>query len=478
MPRFPFLRRRKPATRHRGVLEIVVLEGDDTGSAFTLDGEVIDVGRGSPRLGEIRLADPTVSTKQAVIFLTPEGAVLKHVQGAANATLVNGKEIRRCPLSPGDRIRFGRVELEVRSHEGHSLGGLTEIITESRQTEGHTNTEPSGPADTTQATEPTQPVAPADQTVHIQVSAGSGGDTTEIRRNDGRWGRLEVVSGLGAAVGSSIELVGEKVAIGRNPASDVVVPEQGVSRNHAELVLTDGGVVLRHVSQTNETFVNGMPVTSSEVLQGGEEIQLADRVVFRLELGSVEPGLRTLVEAKVRRDTEIEREFGVDGAFLDIDVVDSYGLKANAERPEHIILSFERFRAFARRVIEEFDGKVLNSNGDELMCFFESPHQAVRSASAVIQRLSTFNAEENLLPGPFRVRQGVHSGNCLVDLRRGVAYSDVLDVAGHLQKHADTDGLLISEATLQALPEGLPFEAREPLPREGIPTHRLAAPLD
>ena len=76
------------------------------------------------------------------------------------------------------------------------------------------------------------------------------------------------------------------------------------------------------------------------------------------------------------------------------------------------------------------------------------------------------------------MRQGIHSGHCLVDRRRGIAYSDVLDVAGHLQKHADTDGLLISEHTRSRLPEGLPFEPGDPLPKEGIPTWRLAGRID
>ena len=84
----------------------------------------------------------------------------------------------------------------------------------------------------------------------------------------------------------------------------------------------------------------------------------------------------------------------------------------------------------------------------------------------------------SLLGRPFRVRQGIHTGSSLVDRRRGIAYSTVLDVAGHLQKHADTDGLLISEGTLKALPEGLPFERAGELEKERIPTHRLTGPLD
>jgi class 3 adenylate cyclase len=93
----------------------------------------------------------------------------------------------------------------------------------------------------------------------------------------------------------------------------------------------------------------------------------------------------------------------------------------------------------------------------------------------VIVRLEDFNRDENLLDSPFRVRQGVHTGRTLIDWKRGVAYSPNLDVAGHLQKDAETDGLLISQQTLEALPDGLPFERKGQLAREGIPTYRLVA---
>ncbi len=65
-----------------------------------------------------------------------------------------------------------------------------------------------------------------------------------------------------------------------------------------------------------------------------------------------------------------------------------------------------------------------------------------------------------------------------MDRRRGVAYSTVLDVAGHLQKHAEHNGLLVSEHTRGVLPEDLPFELAGKLEKEGIPTYRLTGVVD
>ena len=88
-------------------------------------------------------------------------------------------------------------------------------------------------------------------------------------------------------------------------------------------------------------------------------------------------------------------------------------------------------------------------------------------------QLVEFNARENLLARPFRVRQGIHTGSSFVDRVRGVAYSPVLDVAGHLQKHAPVDGLLVSSDTLACLPETMRFSAVGEVGREHVTAHRL-----
>lgn len=451
------------------VCELLVVEGADAGQRFTLEGSIVAIRRGSRsvgRPGEILLTDPTVSSRQAWIRATGEGLFIEHREGATNPTLVNGREIVRQRIEPGDCIGMGRIVLEVHSRRGLSLSDMVRPREEpptdvQRPEPGSTKTWPS----------PTE--------------------LTEVRRLDTPEARLTVVHGVPGWEGRRFDVGSTKTSIGRDLANKIYIPEKGVSRRHAELFWEEGQLVLVHCSGTNPTHVNGRAVVDRQVLKSGDEIRLADQVVLSLDLGAPEPetvpeaeresheaSLLTVMEEKIRRDREIDEKYGFIGSFLDVDVVDSYGLKAQASRPEYIILSFERFRAFAGRVVEEFEGHVLNSNGDELMCFFESPLQAVRCASALRERLDAFNTDENLLGRPFRVRQGVHTGNSLVDRKRGVAYSPVLDIAGHLQKHADKNGVLISEATLEALPDGLPLERAGELEKERIPTYRLTDSIE
>jgi pSer/pThr/pTyr-binding forkhead associated (FHA) protein len=41
---------------------------------------------------------------------------------STNGTFVNGRQIRRVPLAPGDRVRVGRIELEVNRKAGTAQG--------------------------------------------------------------------------------------------------------------------------------------------------------------------------------------------------------------------------------------------------------------------------------------------------------------------------------------------------------------------
>ena len=102
----------------------------------------------------------------------------------------------------------------------------------------------------------------------------------------------------------------------------------------------------------------------------------------------------------------------------------------------------------------------------------------MRAGSAVFARLADFNKNENTLESPFCFRIGVHTGQSLVDLKKGIAYSATLDMAGHLQKVAPTNRMAISEPTMASLPAGLPFKHEGTLGREALAYYLLEGFLD
>jgi pSer/pThr/pTyr-binding forkhead associated (FHA) protein len=387
----------------------------------------------------------------------------------------------------------------VRTRDGLALSSLTQAFAVPAMLEAAANT---------RSTETERLMVPP---IH---SSGDDDETetTELRKVPEVIGELVVEGGSQFVADTTFPIWSSRTLIGRSKACQVRVSDMGISRTHAELIWDGAQLTLEHRSKTNPTLLNGCEVLDRELVRSGDLIQLADRLMLRVDLSrdpardlaasatadSVVPrtmpgdsggagggrvgqstdrievrSLKQEMEDKILRDLAIEEQFSVEGSFLDVDVVNSYGMKSESGRAEHIIVSFERFRSYVGDVVDEFRGHVLNSNGDELMCYFESTLDAVRAGSQVLSRLDDFNTENNLLPVPFSFRVGVHTGRSLVDLEKGIAYSAVLDIAGHLQKEAETNGMVISEQTLKVLPDDLPFEYAGALEREGLAYYKL-----
>ncbi len=446
------------------VMELLVVAGADAGSQFTLEGNEVLVGRGQPTSGQtdvVRLDDRSISRKQAWIRRDATGTSIEHIETAANPTIVNGAEISRARLSVGDRIEMGRVAIDVRARKGMNLSGLTEIMEVAARESTITSSDLQG-----EVTLPSIADAPTATGYEAMPSTAEfSEEVTELRPVEVELGALSVVRGADELREARFPIGMGTTTIGRGEDMSVQIIERGVSRLHAEIEVAGRNLELIHRSGTNQTFVNGFPVLDRCELRDGDEIQLADRVVLEVHIvdfaqltdrGSQSgSGLSQRMEDKIDLDREIE-EFNVMGSFLDVDVVESRLMKGGGERAEHIIVSFERFRAYVGGICEEWDGQVLNSNGDELMCFFESAGNALLAGSAILERLEAFNRDQNLLGKVFRFRLGGHTGMSLVDLSSGIAYSEVLDTAGHIQKQAETNTLLISEQTLESVPKGLP----------------------
>ena len=95
-------------------------------------------------------------------------------------------------------------------------------------------------------------------------------------------GRIEIQNG--GFEGMSFELSSEETLIGRNPTTDIALLDEGISREHAVLLLDEesGVYTVEDLQSTNGTKVNGKRVRSA-TLSNGDEIKLgATRFVFLL----------------------------------------------------------------------------------------------------------------------------------------------------------------------------------------------------
>ncbi len=108
----------KPAEWLEGVRESISAAGKYL--AMFADGRsrVIELSDGWSRIGrsrsaDIRLDDPTVSRRHAVIVKTPEGDLRVLDDRSMNGVCVNGESVDWSPLADGDELQVGRYTLHV-----------------------------------------------------------------------------------------------------------------------------------------------------------------------------------------------------------------------------------------------------------------------------------------------------------------------------------------------------------------------------
>lgn len=104
-----------------------------------------------------------------------------------------------------------------------------------------------------------------------------GKQTTTFRRGQppSRWvGVLTPIAGLSTAV---IHLEQDELVVGRDKECGAVLPDEGVSRQHARITRKGDEFVLGHLDSFNGSPVSGVPVLSC-VLHDGDTVQLGQNL--------------------------------------------------------------------------------------------------------------------------------------------------------------------------------------------------------
>lgn len=93
----------------------------------------------------------------------------------------------------------------------------------------------------------------------------------------------QIVMRSGPIPGSSFFLDKSEVYIGRDLSNDVPVPDPEISRRHARFFVRDEGIFFEDLGSTNGSFLNGVRLTSPQLLHNGDIITLADSTAMRYE---------------------------------------------------------------------------------------------------------------------------------------------------------------------------------------------------
>ncbi|WP_133139601.1 adenylate/guanylate cyclase domain-containing protein [Legionella genomosp. 1] len=137
-------------------------------------------------------------------------------------------------------------------------------------------------------------------------------------------------------------------------------------------------------------------------------------------------------------------------AFLSIDVVNSTGMKTKEDR-SLIQLDFLRFKKMVQKNLDE-NGCVKSAwTPDGVMACFNTVDNAVNAAQASIIQLEHFNEKVKQISRDFAVRCGIHAGVIYYDERLPLEEitDQVIDIAGHMQKHAEPGTIAISKTSIK-----------------------------
>src|SRR4029079_17267223 len=84
----------------------------------------------------------------------------------------------------------------------------------------------------------------------------------------------------GSAVGEMYKVDQERTIIGRGGKAQIRLIDDGISREHAEIVVKDGEVTLHDLGSTNGTFCNGVKV-DEKLLADGDKILVGSTTILK-----------------------------------------------------------------------------------------------------------------------------------------------------------------------------------------------------
>lgn len=262
-----------------------VMVGRGEGREHMIDKPVTVIGR--DELADVPLfGDQQIARRHVVIEQRNSGYFAAAAEPGL-AFAINGQMVGSSPLTDGDLLRIGSRELEF--HEKSSArragqpgmaqqpgmpgpgvpqqpqvdipAGACPYCGEMKDAAGNCAcTVGAAAGGVTQMASP-----PSDPTAMAGAPAAPAGG---FQPSPAGGGQLEIISGPMA--GRIVQLSeGQSIGIGREPAADLAFTyDTTASRQHAQLALRQGMLVVHDMGSTNGTFVNGQRITERAVSMG------------------------------------------------------------------------------------------------------------------------------------------------------------------------------------------------------------------
>ena len=132
-----------------------------------------------------------------------------------------------------------------------------------------------------------------------------------------------------------------------------------------------------------------------------------------------------------------------------VDAAKSSEMKSFAD-PLAVEYSFREYQTLLEDLSKHLDGRVHSTAGDGAVIAFNSAEAAFTAAKRIQTDIERFNREDNRLQLPFRLRVGLHLGEVVGDLDE-VEFTEVIDIAAHVQAAAPVGGIAVTERVAEHL---------------------------
>ena len=101
--------------------------------------------------------------------------------------------------------------------------------------------------------------------------------------------------------GMAFDLTKEVTLLGRDVTNDIALGDSEVSRQHARLTRTPGGIVVEDLGSTNGTFINGERLVAPRVMAMGDLLGFGETVTLDFESSAPEGAATVMGGPPARR---------------------------------------------------------------------------------------------------------------------------------------------------------------------------------
>jgi class 3 adenylate cyclase len=143
------------------------------------------------------------------------------------------------------------------------------------------------------------------------------------------------------------------------------------------------------------------------------------------------------------------------------DVFGSTKMKEGAD-PLKAEFSFRNYQSWVAETAAAYSGSVEATTGDGAIVAFGTPGHALACTLSLQRNIDAFNKDRNLLQTPFRLRVSLHSGLVVGQLNK-VQFTEVIDVAAHVEKASPVGGFAATMDFLTELTEPLDGVSQGPM---------------